>query len=121
VIVVTDGPLSTLPFEVVAEPGLNSLLIEKSDVSYLPSAQFLSRAKAPRGRLLPWQRQLVAWGDPPVGNSDLLDAGWQKLRASGDEVRSIQQVLPARAETHLGLDAQKRKSAISPDAPWKIC
>jgi CHAT domain-containing protein len=101
-------PLSAIPFEVLTEPGSNALLIEKSDVSYLPSAQFLVRAEAPGRTLLPWQRQMVALGDPPAWNSDALAESWQRLRASGDEVRSIGRILPGRSETHLGLDAQKR-------------
>ena len=51
---------------------------------------------------------MVALGDPPVGKSDTLAEGWQSLEASSDEVRSIQQLLPGRAEAHLGFDAQKR-------------
>ena len=108
VIIVPDGSLSGVPFEALAAPGSNALLIERSDVSYLPSAQFLARSKTPRRTLLPWQRQLVALGDPPVGNSDALAEGWQRLRASGEEIRSIQRILPGRSEIHTGMDAQKR-------------
>jgi tetratricopeptide (TPR) repeat protein len=106
-IVVPDGPLSAIPFEGLAEPGSKALLIEQSDVSYLPSAQFLARAKPPARSLLPWQRQLVALGDPPAGNSGALDENWQSLPASAGEIRSIQRVLPGRSEAHLGADARK--------------
>jgi tetratricopeptide (TPR) repeat protein len=107
-IIIPDGPLSAFPFEILVVPGSSALLIEKSDISYLPSAQFLVRSETPRRTLLPWQRELVALGDPPVGISDALSEGWQRLRASRDEVRSIQRILPGRCETHLGVDAQKR-------------
>ena len=106
-IVVPDGPLTVIPFEALMAPGSNALVVEESDVSYLPSAQFTSRVHAPRKTRLPWQRELVAIGDPPVENSDGLAEGWQTLPASRDEIRSIQQLLPGRSQAHLGSDAQK--------------
>jgi hypothetical protein len=108
IVIVPDGHLSTIPFEVIAEPGSKSLLIERSDISYLPSAQFLMRDKPPKKLLFPWQRQLVAFGDPPVGSSDSLAQGWQRLQFSGVEIRSIERILSGRSEVHAGLDAQKR-------------
>jgi hypothetical protein len=107
-IVVPDGPLTAIPFEALTEPGSNTLVIERSDLSHLPSAQFLSLAQPAPERRLPWHRQLVAFGDPPVGNADALAEGWQRLPASADEVRSIQQILPGRTQAYLGPDAQKR-------------
>jgi CHAT domain-containing protein/tetratricopeptide (TPR) repeat protein len=107
-LVVPDGPLSGVPFEVVAEPRSKSLLIELSDISYLPSAQFIAREESPKSILFPWQRQLVAFGDPPVSSADALALRWQKLQASGAEIRSIERTLPGRSEVHVGLDAQKR-------------
>jgi tetratricopeptide (TPR) repeat protein len=107
-VIVPDGPLSTIPFEVVAEPKSGRLLIELSEISYLPSAQFLMREQASKRMLLPWQRQMVALGDPPVTNVDALDLSWQSLQFSGTEIRSIERVLPGRSEVHTGADAQKR-------------
>ena len=107
-IIVPDGPLSEIPFEALTVPGGNALLMERSDVSYLPSAQFLKRVEVSRRTLLPWQKQLAAWGDPPVATSDSLAQNWQRLAASADEVRSIQHILPGRSEIHLGDDARKR-------------
>lgn len=107
-VIVPDGPLSAIPFEVVAEPKSRALLIELCDISYLPSAQFLIREQAPKKMLLPWQRQLVALGDPPVSASDVLDRGWQRLPFSGMEIHSIEGILPGRSEVHTGADAQKR-------------
>ena len=107
-VIVPDGPLSAIPFEVVAEPGSNSLLIEHSEISYLPSAQFLIREQASKKLLFPWQRQMVALGDPPVSKSDVLDRGWQRLQFSGVEIRSIERILSGRSEIHTGTDAQKR-------------
>ena len=106
--IVPDGPLSAIPFEVITEPKSRSLLIELSAISYLPSAQFLIRKQASASIFFPWQRQMVAFGDPPISNSDALDRGWQRLPFSGTEIRSIQRMLPGRSEIHIGADSQKR-------------
>jgi hypothetical protein len=107
-VIVPDGPVSAIPFEVLAEPGSGSLLIERSDISYLPSAQFLRREETPKKMLFPWQRQMVALGDPPVSGSDVLAQGWQDLKFSGVEIRSIERLLPGRSEVHTRADLQKR-------------
>lgn len=106
-ILVPDGPLN-IPFEMLMIPGTDTLLIEKSDVSFLPSARFIS-PREPRRWAFPWARQLVAFGDPPVSSSDSLaeKEKWQRLPASSGEVRAIAQILPGRAEIHLGTDARK--------------
>jgi len=108
-IVVQDGPLN-IPFEVLSAPGSDKLLIEQADVSYLPSARLVAMpGPAGKGWLLPWRRQLVAFGDPPVSSTDALaqKEQWQPLPASADEVRAIARIIAGRAETHLGADARK--------------
>ena len=108
-IVVPDGPLN-IPFEVLTVPRSESLLIEQSDVTYLPSARFVALpAASTRTWLFPWRRQLVAIGDPPVSATDDLAAReqWQPLLASADEIRGIAEIIPGRAEIHLGTDARK--------------
>jgi tetratricopeptide (TPR) repeat protein len=106
-VIVPDGPLSTIPFEVLAEPGSGSLLVERSDISYLPSAQFLRREKAPTKMRFPWQRQMVALGDPPVDDLAALDQGWQELKFSSAEIRCIEKLLPGRSEVHTRADLKK--------------
>jgi tetratricopeptide (TPR) repeat protein len=111
VIVVPDGPLGLVPFEVLAEPGSQTLLIEKHDISYLPSAQFLRRERTPAARWLPpWGTQLVAFGDPPVEAADTFAGAerWQRLTASADEVTGIARLLPGRSRIYLGAEARKR-------------
>jgi hypothetical protein len=111
IIVVPDGPLGTVPFEVLEEPGSQRLLIEKHDISYLPSAQFLRRERRPVARRPPWNTQLVAFGDPPVGAAaDTFATGerWERLTASADEVTGIARLLPGRSRIHLGTEARKR-------------
>jgi len=107
-VIVPDGPLSAIPFEVIVQPGSNSPLIERAEISYLPSAQFLRREQTSNKVLFPWQRQMVALGDPPVSNSDVLDRDWQRLPFSGVEIRSIERILAGRSEVHTGADARKR-------------
>lgn len=112
VIVVPDGPLSTLPFELLVSPASGKALVETSDLFYLPAARFLAPAKneAIRQWRAPWRRQLVAFGDPPVSSTDTLATAvqWRPLPASADEVESIARIVPGRAEIHLGADARKR-------------
>jgi tetratricopeptide (TPR) repeat protein len=108
-IVVQDGPLN-MPVEVLGIPGSDGLLIEQCDVSYLPSARLIAMPDTRSHRwLLPWSRQLVALGDPPVSPTDTLaqKEQWQPLPASADEVRGIARIIQGRAETHLGADARK--------------
>lgn len=108
-VVVQDGPIN-IPFEALQVSESNRLLVEQSDVSYLPSARLLALpGPSSRRWLWPWNRQLVALGDPPVFSSDALaqNEHWQRLPASADEVRGIARVLPGRAEIHLGADARR--------------
>ena len=111
VVVVPDGPLAAVPFEVLAEPGSNRLLGEQRDVTYLPSAQFLLRGRTAAAKWLPpWRRQLIALGDPPVSAADTFANAerWQPLPGARDEVGAIARLLPGRSEIYLGPAAQKR-------------
>jgi tetratricopeptide (TPR) repeat protein len=111
-LIVPDGVLHFVPFEALTIPGANQLLVERVEVSYLPSAAFLLRSAAeprPRWRW-PWQRQLVAFGDPPSpenaarGRGDALP----RLSYATEEIRAIAASLPGASEFHLGTGAQKR-------------
>jgi CHAT domain-containing protein len=111
VIVVPDGLLGAVPFEVLGEPGSPALLIENHDITYLPSAQFVLRERASAAKWLPpWRTQLVAFGDPPVEAADMLvgAARWQRLTASAGEVAGIAHLLAGRSRIHLNVDARKR-------------
>lgn len=105
-IVVPDGALSSTPFESLPVPGSNALVIEQSDVSYLPSARFLS--STPRRKwLAPWATEIMTLADPPA-DSNSFDERWDPLPGSADEARAIAKILPGRAQLRLGEDAQKR-------------
>ncbi len=105
-IVVPDGMLSSIPFETLHTPRSSTLLIEKCDVSYLPSARFLA-PDSHRRWLAPWATEIVILADPPVSSS-LFGEAWEPLPASAGEARAIAQLMPGRAQIYLDDDAQKR-------------
>ena len=110
-IVVPDGPLHAIPFEVLTIPGAQELLVERFEISYLPSAAFLARRHPPPDRpwLWPWQRALVAFGDPPApAGSPASAAARPRLSYADEEIQGIAESLSGEAELHLGSDAQKR-------------
>lgn len=107
-IVVQDG--GNIPMEVLSLPGSDQLLVERCDVTYLPSARLVAMPDTGTRRwLFPWNRELVALGDPPVSSSDALaqNQQWQALPGSAMEVRAIARAIRGRAEIHLGSDARK--------------
>jgi tetratricopeptide (TPR) repeat protein len=109
IVVVPDGPLGTVSFEALLEPGSRTPLIETHDISYLPSAQFTQAPKTGTRWIAPWVVQLVAFGDPPVEAGDLAPAErWQRLTASADEVTGIARLLGGRSRVYLGAEARKR-------------
>lgn len=116
-LIVPDGFLSLVPFELLPNAAGQPLL-ESRDVTYMPSAVLLPRgamqnASATR---MPWQQQLVGFGDPTVvggGESSLTstvrgEVGGS-LPASGEEIRSIARMSAGRAQLFLGPDDRKSK------------
>ena len=116
VLIVPDGFLSLLPMELLPTASGQPLL-ESRDVTYMPSAVLLLRgamqnASATR---LPWQQQLVGFGDPAViggGESSLTSAPRgeinQSLPASGEEIRGIARLSAGRTKLFLGADDRKQ-------------
>jgi CHAT domain-containing protein/Tfp pilus assembly protein PilF len=116
VLIVPDGFLSLLPMELLPNASGQSLL-ESRDVTYMPSAVLLLRealqnASATR---LPWQQQLVGFGDPAViggGESSLTSAPRGEitgsLPASGEEIRGIARMSAGRTKLFLGPDDRKQ-------------
>jgi hypothetical protein len=120
VVIAPDGVFSALPLELLTDPASGSLLIEQSDVSYVPAARFVTQPTS-RGRnwLLPWRTQMLAFGDPPTGGEDPLAGGerWQPLPAAADEIQGIAHILTGRSEVHLGAAARKRTLFHRPAEP----
>jgi CHAT domain-containing protein len=113
VLIVPDGFLSLVPFELVSV-GAGKPLLETRDVAYLPSAVLLLRGalKNASAIRLPWQQQLVGFGDPQVigsGESSLTASrhGTGALPASGEEIRAIARMTAGRTRLFLGPEDQK--------------
>jgi len=110
-LVVPDGPLHFIPFEALTIPGSRDLLVERFDVSYLPSAAFLvyRGGGGPRSWKWPWQRELVAFGDPQTMSAASVDseAALPRLSYADAEVRAIAGAIPGRSALHLGEDSRK--------------
>jgi CHAT domain-containing protein len=116
VLIVPDGFLSLVPFELVATTSGQPLL-ESRDVTYLPSAVLLLRGalKNASATRFPWQQQLVGFGDPAVvgsGESSLTSAPrgdvTGALPASGEEIRTIARMSAGRTMLFLGPEDRKR-------------
>jgi CHAT domain-containing protein len=109
-LVITDGPVHFVPFETLTLPGATELVVQRFDVSYLPSAALLLRPPAaPRRLAWPWQRELIAFGAPsPAANAPLETRSFPPLPYADEEVRQIARELDGRADLHVGDQALKR-------------
>lgn len=115
-LIVPDGFLSLVPFELTS-PGSGPPLLENHDLTYLPSAVLLLRGIENRRApfQFPWQRELLAFGDPAVsgsGESPLVsrsgEAG-QLLPYSSEEIRAIAGMSAGRSQTYLGPADRKQE------------
>ena len=109
-LVVPDGPLHFVPFEALTVPGAHDLLVDRLEISYLPSAALLVRRPPARARALDVAVAARAAGLRRSAGCRRRPPGTPPPRLShaDDEIRAIADVLPGRAELHLGPDAQKR-------------
>lgn len=109
-VVVPDGVLQSVPFETLRAGADSALLVERFDVSYLPSAAALLREPAVRSWHFPWQRQLLAFGDPivrgqtaaPLAELAIGDESRVRLPKSAEEVQAIARISRGRADVYLG-------------------
>jgi CHAT domain-containing protein len=114
-LIVPDGFLSLLPFELI-DSGSGALLLEHHDITYMPSAVLLLRGSLTnQGARLPWQKELVAFGDPAIvgaGESWLLgsrgEQNLQSLPSSREEIHSIASMSRGRTMLYLRQSDQKR-------------
>jgi CHAT domain-containing protein len=112
VVIVPDGALQFLPFEILKASSSQPSLLERFTTWYVPSAAAVT---SPRKQSwfphFPWERQLAAFGDPLVPDASAKlpsDEQWDRLRYSGDEVRQIARLLPGASELHLSAANTKR-------------
>jgi CHAT domain-containing protein/Flp pilus assembly protein TadD len=113
-LIVPDGFLSLVPFELLRAPS-GKALVESRDITYLPSAVLLLRGARQNASAIgyPWQEQLVGFGDPSVVGSgeSFLTTSRQSggaLPASGEEIRAIAKMSAGRTRLFLGQDDRKR-------------
>ena len=118
-IVVPDGALGEIPFELL-DAGTGSAIVERFDVSYLPSAAVLLRDRPGSSRFgaPPWRRQLVSFAAPriqPASHAAAMELGGAELSsplpASADEARAIARTCPGRAQLFLG-DANLKRHLV---------
>lgn len=108
VVVVPDGALAIVPFEVL--PIADRLLVERAAVSYTPTAATLVRPPpASRAWIAPWRLQLRVFADPIFASAALDDVSrvQGRLEASADEARGVASELAGRSVLHLGADSRK--------------
>src|SRR5580698_117711 len=67
-LIVPDAWVSYIPFDLLHTAEENAPLIERVDISYLPSAVLLLRNTPKTSLSWPWNRELVAFGDPVVSS-----------------------------------------------------
>jgi CHAT domain-containing protein len=108
--VVPDASLQLVPFEALTIPASSDLVIERVGISYLPSAAYLLRSSraAPRRWVWPWQRALVAFGDPaPAAAYPLEGRPLAPLPFARQEVERVAREFGGRADLHTGAGARK--------------
>jgi tetratricopeptide (TPR) repeat protein len=112
-VIIPDGALALTPFESIRLPD-GKFLIERADVTYLPSAQFLRDAHArQKYQGLP-KLDLIALADPPA--ADKFGEQVPPLPQSASEIRDIADVLHGRSRLYFREQAMKRyvQSAAAP-------
>ena len=115
ILIVPDGFLGLVPFELMATSSGQPLL-EKHDITYLPSAVLLARgALQQSGRFqFPWRRQLIAFGDPDVisgaANSLVSSDGQGRdvLPGSAEEIQQIARMSQGRTRIFIGKSDRKQ-------------
>jgi CHAT domain-containing protein len=115
-VIVPDGWLSSVPFDLVpAADNSGIVLIERVDISYLPTAALLLRVPAPESGLrFPWTLEFVAFGNPVLperlATSETFGApaSLQRLPYAAEEIQSISKMVRGRAELFLGTADLKR-------------
>jgi CHAT domain-containing protein/tetratricopeptide (TPR) repeat protein len=118
VIVIADGPLALVPFELL--PAGHQLLIERVAVSYAPTAAMLFRPSGKRPRFVPpWTLELRAFADPVFGSAALDEAASVRMRlmSTAAEAKGIASELGGSSVLHLGADDRKRYLYTTPPAP----
>ncbi len=107
VIVVGDGGLNLVPFDVLSVDG--QPLVTHAAVSYVPTAAVLLREPGASGLLAPWQATINAFADPAPGSPAPGDAGppGERLEHTLEEVDMIADELGGVSSVHTGANNLK--------------
>jgi CHAT domain-containing protein len=117
--VVPDGWLSAVPFDLLrAGRGSTDRLIERYDITYMPTAALLRRKSENRRMYWPWTRELVAFGDPIVKSDEVQTArdnqvqnnqrGIESLPYSAPEIEDLSSLVRGTSQLFLQRNDQKR-------------
>jgi tetratricopeptide (TPR) repeat protein len=109
---VPDGILHSIPFDLLPAGGGSGMLVEKYAISTLPASGLLMLADRPRWTP-PWRRQLLGFGDPLPPDTDEISQSvrWDRLPESARELHYIAREVSGRSELHLAGDDLKRHLA----------
>ena len=114
-LVVPDGPLHVVPFEALTVPGAHDLLVERFEISYLPSAAFLVRSRTAPPAPVDVAVAARSWWPSAIRRRRRPHrrrrSAAPRLSYADEEIRGIAEVAARAAELHLGADAQKRFSS----------
>ena len=123
VLIVTDGALASIPFELRPEPGGGATpaapLVARRDVTYIPTAALLLRpAQPPRRWAPPWSPQFRGFADPLFGSAALEEERQVgRLPASAQEVRAVASRLGGERILRLGQENRKEHLQETSGAP----
>lgn len=128
-VIVAEGHLSRVPFEVLRHPQFRQPLVRSHEIVYLPSLSFLAAWRERAHACPPPKSELLALGDPIFA---LRDERWPssatdprspdetlalyRLPASDEEVREIAALYRERAVT-LALGAEATRARFLAEAP----
>jgi CHAT domain-containing protein len=115
-LIIPDSWLDYVPFDLLrAERASKTFLIERCDITYLPSATLLRRIETDRRLRGPWTRELVAFGHPNVSDhrsankmSKMESPAIQSLPNSAREIEDISRL--TRGTSRLFLQNEDRKA-----------
>jgi CHAT domain-containing protein/tetratricopeptide (TPR) repeat protein len=115
VVIVTDQALGSIPFELL--PVARRPLIERHDVTYMPTAALLLRSTpSPRRYAPPWTAEFRGFADPVFGSA-ALEEQIRRLPASAEEVTAIATELGGQAILRLGEKNRKEHLREASAAP----
>jgi CHAT domain-containing protein/Flp pilus assembly protein TadD len=115
-LIIPDSWLDYVPFDLLrAERASNTFLIERCDITYLPSATLIRHIHTDQRLYGPWTRELVAFGSPvfSIGEfenktSKMDPPGIQSLPNSAREIEDIARLMHGASRVFLQREDRKK-------------